>query len=256
MMRYLILFCLLISQSVNAGLLNLDGTYQGENLYVQNPYDSKNNSFCISKVTVNDKEVPNIHSGAFEIELDQYKIGEYLNINIIHDDDCSPRVLNAEALRSKSTFELISIKIESNILKWTTKGESSQEPFIVEKFKNNKWVPVGKVTGKGPEGFNNYMHEILHHSGSNRYRIKQRDVGGRYRFAGVTEYFSKKEPITFYPKRVDQELFFSEEAEYEIYDSFGSLVNKGVAKKVMLGDLEPGIYYINVDNETERFLKK
>lgn len=242
-----------------AGELVIDGTYQGDYIYVQNPFNSGTNSFCISKVTVNDQPLASniLSSSAFEIPLEGYNIGDYINIVITHGADCTPRVLNQEALRSKATFELVSIKIEGNNLKWTTKNETTFEPFIVERFKNNKWVPIGKVVGKGPDGFNNYTFEVSHYSGPNRYRVKQRDEQpGRWKFAMPVEYVSEREPITFYPKRVADELFFSDKAEYEIYDSFGSIVKKGLTDKVDCTELEPGIYFLNIDNRTERFLKK
>lgn len=237
----------------------LEGTYQGDNLYVQNPYSSNTNNFCVSEVLINGKpmESDQLNSSAFEIRMGNLTIGDYVKIELKHDITCKPRVLNANTLRSKSTFELVSIKVEGNTLKWTTKNESNYEPFVVERFKNSKWVPIDTIVGKGPDGFNNYSLEVVHYSGRNRYRVKQKDLQqGRWKFAMPVEYFNEREPITFYPKRVSKEINFTDRAEYEIYDSFGSLVKKGIAETVDLSDIEPGIYYINLDNVTEKFLKK
>lgn len=239
-----------------AGTINIDGTYQGDNIYIQNPYNSADNTFCITEVLVNDQPFKNINSSAFEITLSNFSIGDYVNIKITHKDNSKPRVLNQEVLRSKSTFEIVSIKVDEKQIKWTTKGESTHEPFLVEQFRNNKWVQVGKIVGKGPEGYNNYSMEITHHSGENKYRIKQRDLGDKFVYKDPIDYISSRSPLTFYPKRVDKELFFSESTEYEIYDSFGSLIKKGQSKTVDLSGIEPGIYYLNIDNKTEKFLKK
>jgi len=237
--------------------IEFDGTYQGEEIYVQNPYNSETKTYCISKVIINNNALSKdvISSSAFPISFEGYKVGDYVNVKIIHPDGCTPRVLNADALKANSTTELVSIKVEGNTIKWTTKNESSQEPFIVERFKNNKWSPLGKVIGKGAGGFNNYSFEVSHYSGKNRYRIKQRNAS-RWKFFMPVEHFNDAEPVTFFPQRVKDVLFFSIKAEYEIFDSFGSLVKKGIAENVNLEDIEPGVYYLNIDNRTEKFLKK
>ncbi len=253
----LFLFVLaLLPQALIAGELYLDGTYQGENIYMQNQFNKTANSFCIKEVYVNNKPFTDINTSAFEIPLDEYKIGDYVSIKIVHKDYCKPRVLNSDVLRSKSTFEIVSFKAESGQLKWTTKNESSHEPFTIEQFRNSKWVPIGKMPGKGPEGFNQYALPVNHHSGVNKYRIRQKDLGNRSRYSPPMEYISDKKPITYYPKRIDKDLYLSEITPYEIYDSFGRAVKVGEGKHINVADLEPGIYYLNIDNRTEKFLKK
>ncbi len=239
--------------------LEVDGTYQGDEIYVQNPLNNSTNTFCIKKVTVNNKELEKelINTSAFIIPLEGMQVGKYVNIKIEYDNNCRPRVLNAEALRSKATFELVTIKVEGNKLKFTTKNETTEQPFIVERFKNSKWTPIDVIVGKGPDGFNNYETEVSHYTGLNRYRVKQADLKpGRWKFALPVEFMNDREPITFYPRRISKELFFSDAAEYEIYDSFGSIVKKGVGEKIDLEELEAGVYYLNYDGRTEKFLKK
>ncbi len=252
----LVLLLFFASFSINAGVIVLDGTYQGDDVYFQNPYNSSDNSFCVTEAYINDAPVENINSSAFEVPLSNFKIGDYVRIKLVHRDYCKPRVLNPEVLMSKSTYELVSMKVDESSLKWTTNNESNHEPFVIEHFRNNKWVPIGKVIGKGPDGYNNYNFEVNHHSGVNKYRIKQRDLGNKYKYAQPVEYISDKSPITYYPKRVDKELYLSESTTYEIYDSFGGIVLKGEDQTINVSDFEPGIYYLNIDNRTEKFLKK
>ncbi len=254
----LLILCLGFGSMLMGGEVYLDGTYQGDNLYIQNQYNSSTNSFCIIELYVNNKKMAQdeLSSSAFEIDLSAYKIGEYISIKIVHKDYCKPRILNPEVLNSKSTFEIIQFISEENRVKWTTKNESSNEPFIIEQFRNNKWVPIGKVIGIGPEGFNNYTLEVTHHSGVNKYRLKQKDLGNKYRYSTPVEYISEKSPITYYPRRTDKDIYLSERAGYEIYDSFGRLILQGEAQKIDVSDLDPGIYYLNIDNRTEKFLKK
>ncbi len=239
-----------------AGTITLDGTYQEEGIYIQNPYNSGENSFCIKEVTINGEPFKEHNSSAFEIPLSDFEKGDYVKITIKHKDDCQPKILNGEALRSKSTYDMVSFEVTKDKVKWTTKNEKNQEPFIVERYQNNKWVEICKVIGKGPGGYNNYECDVSHFSGKNKYRIKQRSIGGVDRYSDIVKYKSDKEPIDFYPKRVTDKLNFSEKARFEIYDSFGYLIKKGKAKSVDLSDLEKGVYYLNIDNRTEKFLKK
>ena len=254
---FLSLFLVIITAiSLNAKELIIDGTYQGENIYIQNPWNAKANAFCIQEVYINDVPFKETNSSAFEISLESLEVGKYVKISIIHSKVCKPRVLNKEALRSKSTFEIVSIKSSENQIRFTTKNETNEEPFVVEQFKNNKWVTIDRFKGEGPEGFNNYIAEISHTSGLNKYRVKQRDIGNKFRYSKVLEYKSNRAPITFYPKRVSNDIYFSEKCNYEIFDSFGALQSKGVAEKVDCSKLEEGVYYLNIDNRTEKFLKK
>lgn len=238
-----------------SGVITIDGTYQGETIYVQNPISS-DQSYCITEVYLNDVPIYEINKTAFEIPLDGMEGGQYVNIKIIHKNNCRPKVLNVDALRTKSTYEVVSMKVDDNHLKWTTKNERNEEPYTIEKFRNNKWVEIGKIIGKGPEGYNNYVFDINHYSGINKYRIKQRDLGRKYNYSESIEYTSTKPPITFYPKRVSTEIYLSEKTEYEIYDSYGSLILKGEGFEIKVEELETGVYYMNIDNRTEKFFKK
>lgn len=246
----------LILLNLSAATITIDGTYQGENIYIQNPFNSSSNTFCISEVFINDQPYTETNSAAFEIPLATFKVGQFVEIRIEHKDNCKPRILNAEALRSKSTFEIVSIKCTDDQIKFTTKNESNEEPFIVEQFKNNKWVKVVNLKGNGTDGYNNYNAPINHYSGVNKYRIKQRSLGNTHRYSKVLEYKSNKPPVTYYPKRVNNEIYLSESTSFEIYDSFGALIKKGIDEKVDVRDLEEGVYYLNIDNRTEKFLKR
>ncbi|MCH8902635.1 MAG: hypothetical protein IIA45_01800 [Bacteroidetes bacterium] len=241
--------------TASSGIITIDGTYQGKKIVIQNPISS-DQSFCITEVYINDIPYYEINNTAFEIRLSNIRIGEYMNIKIVYKDNCRPKIMNAGDLRSKSTYEVVSFKIDNRIMKWTTKNERNEEPFIIERLRNGKWVEIGKVIGKGPEGFNNYAFDVNHYSGTNTYRIKQRSLQNKYRYSEEVEYYSNKAEINFYPKRVATEIYLSEKTEYEIYDSFGLLILKGEAREINVAELESGVYYLNIDNRTEKFLKK
>ncbi len=248
----------IIAQDSNLVEFSIDGTYQGKELYIQNPFNPATNSFCIKKVTVNDQEYKNINSSAFAIDFKQFNLkkGQYVEVKIYHEKGCQPRILNPTALIGKSTFELLSFKADEEHVRWTTRNETSEEPFYLEREEYGRWKVIAKVKGKGPGGYNNYVVKVNHFSGVNKYRIKQRDVGGQWRYTEVLEYKSKKKPVSFYPKRVTDKLFFTEEVDYEIYDETGKLVKKGSGKEVDVSDLKPGVYIVYFDNRSGKFLKK
>lgn len=249
----------LFNLSSHAGIIVLEGNYQGKNLYVQNPFAGSGVGFCTTEVLVNDvRSSDEIQSSAFEIDFTTFKLrlGDKVVVKIKHKDDCRPKVLNAEVLKPASTYELISFKADDNIIKWTVKGESGPLPFVVEQYRWNKWVKAGEVLGRGTTGQNDYMLKIKHHSGVNKYRLQQTDYTQIPKYSSVIQYRSFNPEITFYPAKVSKDIYFSEETMYEIYDSYGNLVKKGIDKQVDASSLKKGIYYLNFDNKTEKFIKK
>ncbi|NPA36516.1 MAG: hypothetical protein GXO47_06670 [Chlorobi bacterium] len=253
------IFIALSLLSLNAGNIVLRGTYQGENLYVKNPFAPSGVGYCIYEVTVNGMTTTDeINSSAFEIDLSVYGFqkGDELVVNIKYKDGCKPKVLNPEVLNPIASFEIKDIKIKDNELVWSTINESGSLPFIIEQFRWNKWVKVGEVKGKGKPTLNTYKAPLRLHSGENKFRIKQVDYRKKPRYSQEVITISTKPEVTFSPERVDDVITFSAPTMYEIYDAYGGIVFKGYGDKVKVGGLEKGKYYINYDNKMGRFTKK
>jgi hypothetical protein len=238
----------------------LEGNYQGKNIFVQNPFASSGVGFCTFEVTINDQVTTDeINSSAFEIDFSafQLEIGERVSVQIKHGDDCIPKVLNPEVLKPKSTFEISSMEIDgSEFLKWATTNETGKLPYVIEQFRWNKWVKVGEQGGNGDKATNDYSFKITPHSGENKFRVKQIDYSRRPRYSSSVKFRSKKPPVTFVPQKVKDEIIFSDETMFEIYDAYGNIVKKGFGKKVDVNNLKRGTYYINYDKEMGKFLKK
>lgn len=253
-----------------AGTIILEGNYQGKNIYVQNPFSGTGVGFCTYEVRVNgDVSTDEINSSAFEIDLAnfQFNIGDKLTILIKHKDDCKPKVLNPEVLKPKSTFEAKNLKVDakSKVFTWTSTGETGKLPYIVEQFRWNKWIKVGEVEGVGTKGENTYSFQVTPHSGENKFRVKQVDYTGRPRYSSSVRFREMETPpLDFVPKKVRDELKFVAGAEggneaetmYEIYDSYGNIVKKGFGATVDCKNLKGGVYYLNYDNSTDKFIKK
>ncbi|MBN4062168.1 MAG: hypothetical protein COA57_07345 [Flavobacteriales bacterium] len=249
-----------------AGTIILEGNYQGKNIYVQNPFSGTGVGFCTYEVKVNgDVTTDEINSSAFEIDLGNFQlnIGDPVVVTIKHKDDCKPKVLNPEVLKPKSTFEIIDMDIDQeSIFSWKTKNETGKLPFVIEQFRWNKWIKVGEVEGKGTPDVNEYSFKITPHSGENLFRVKQVDYTNKPRYSKSKRYNAMAiSEVTFVPIKVKDFLHFeaesnSTETMFEIYDSYGNIVKKGFASNIDCKNLKKGIYYLNYDNKTDKFVKK
>lgn len=260
------IFCLISSITVfSSGVIVLEGNYQGKNLYVQNPFASSGVGFCVEEVQVNGNVTTDeIASSAFEIDFRnlQLKIGDKVEVKIIHKDDCKPKVINPEVLKPKSTYEIVSMIIDKDLtFKWSTKNETGKLTYAVEQFRWSKWVKVGEIEGKGTPVENSYSFKISPHSGKNQYRIKQVDYTGQPRLSKTVEYTSTLPEVTFAPIKVSKEITFLSgnapvETMFEIYDQYGNIVKRGYASTIDASNLSKGAYYLNYDNKMGEFIKK
>ncbi|OFX25482.1 MAG: hypothetical protein A2033_09090 [Bacteroidetes bacterium GWA2_31_9] len=262
MKKIILLSIITILFSVRAfsGTIELEGVFQGKNLYVMNPFSSSGVGFCVYEVTVNGQVTTDeINSSAFEIDLSifQLSLGEKINVAIKHKENCKPKILNPEVLKPKSTYSATNLVIDKEgNLSWTTTGEAGKLPFIVEQYRWNKWIKVAEIEGKGISGTNSYSAKVSPHSGSNKFRIKQIDYSKTPRYSSEVPFRSMQPPVTVTSTRVTNEVVFSSETMYEIYDYYGNIVLKGVNSKVDISGLEKGKYFLNYDNQMEEITKK
>ena len=245
-------------------MLSIDGTYLGKNLLVSNPPQADGFGFCVNKVTVNGEVLPaTIQKANFEIDFSLFNIksGEQLFIVLEHNDGCVPKFVNPEVLLPKSTFICQKISATKNgLISWTTTNEKEIIDFAIEQFKWNKWVKVGEVRGNGGQELNNYTFQIIVHSGKNRVRVSQIDNTGVKRHSKSVGFTSTTKSIKKSPSKVKSNLYFKAEGvltktKYELYDAFGNLLKKGFDHTVECTELLNGIYNINYDNKSEKFIK-
>lgn len=245
--------------SVFAGEMVLRGTFQGENLYVKNPFAASGVGFCVYEVTVNGQTTTDeINSSAFEVDLTvfEFTIGQPITVGIKYKEDCAPKILNPEVLNSRASFEVVDLKLTEDKINWTAKNEAGALPYIIEQYRWNKWVKVGEINGKGTASENTYEAEVREHTGENKFRLKQVDYRKKPRYSDEVTIVSTKPEVSFSPNKVDDVLKFSAPTLYEIYDEYGGIVFKGYSAEVNVASLEKGKYYINYDNKMEQFTKK
>jgi len=262
-MRHItLLIATALSLHAAAGVIVLEGNYQGKNLFVQNPFSEAGVGFCVYEVTVNDQiATDEINSSAFEIDLGNFglKIGTTIVVKIKHKDGCTPVVLNAEVLKPKSTFDIVKQQVGADgTYSWVSNNETGELPYIVEQKRWNKWVKVGEVLGAGTPGEHTYSFKVTPHSGENTFRVKQVDLTKKARFSqSVTFSDPAVTPVTWSPQKPKDEIIFSGNTLYEVYDQYGNIVKRGYANKLDVSTLKNDMYYLNYDNKMgETFIKR
>ncbi len=254
----ILIFCF-IPMVAFAGEIEMNGTYQGENLYVQNPYAQSGVGFCVYEVMVNGMTTTDeINSSAFEVDFSAYRfeIGEKVHITIRFKEGCKPVVINPEVISPKASFKSKYIAFEDDRLKWETTSEAGSLPFIVEQYRWNKWVQVGEIIGEGVPGTHHYEMPVKLHSGENRFRIRQTDDTRARKLSPEVTVIEEKSEVVLASQKVDDKLVFSEPTLYEIYDISGRIVFKGYGDTVSVDGLGTGEYYLNFDNRMSVFLKR
>jgi hypothetical protein len=239
--------------------LVIEGKYQNKNVFVQNAYSSNGVGFCAQEIKVNGKiTTDETNSSAFEIDLSslQLKYGQSVTIEILHQEGCTPKVLNMEDLKPKPTFEILTINVNpAGLLKWSTKNEAGSLPYVIEQFKWNKWIPIGEVNGIGTPENHEYSFQVLMHSGDNKYRLKQKGMNSSVKFSQEVNVRSLINKPSFAIPKNSSGIDFSAETGYEIYDVYGVVVKKGFGKTVKIDNLTKGGYYLCYDNTMTEFKK-
>ena len=245
-------------------LLSTEGQYQGDKLFIKNPKQMDGFGYCIIKVTVNGDVLPaSIQSPNFEVDFSLFdlEIGDDVFVVIEHFDGCTPRFLNPKILLPESTFKLKDIRMKNKqLLQWETENEKGILDYDIEQFKWNNWESVGQVRGKGLEKSNIYSFKVSPHSGENKFRVTQTDNSGEKRISQEIIQESDIEKYTMSPSRVRDYIFFYSAGElkktrFEVFDAFGNLLKVGLSNNVDCRNIVNGIYYMNYDNKTEKFLK-
>lgn len=254
---FLILCILTLSVFAFAQKIELEGTYQGKNIYVQNPA-SGTDSYCTEKVLVNGKEVPFKHSSAYEIRLDtlELKIDDPVKVEIYHKHDCKPKVIT-QNYTPKGNFDLVSISVDSNhVLHWISKNELNKLTYTIEQFRWNKWIKVGEVDGIGGMQENAYSFQTQPHSGKNKFRVKQ-VASGKPRISQAVDFEVPDLGIKILgnQNKLSDKIEFNKETMYELYDRSGNIIKKGAGKTIDIKDLERHFFYLNFDNKTEQVTK-
>lgn len=232
-----------------AEALVVKGVYQGKDLYIKNAFAPDGVGFCIYEVLVNGEVTTDeINSSAFAIDLSLFGFeqGTALEVVLRSKENCDIKVINPEAIAPQSTFDVVSSRLEQNVLMWTTENEVGPIPFVIEQYKWNKWVEIGTVRGIGEKSTQEYRIEVPLHNGKNIFRVRQNDPMG-VRYSTKMEFDSDLPEVTILTSKVSDMMRFSGVTQFEIFDAYGVLVGKGNGDYFNMNDLPAGRYYVNFD---------
>lgn len=262
MKRILILFfiaVIFLPSAFSQDTLVLQGKYFGKNLYVINP--GTNNSYCIQKILVNNIPTKDeINSNSFEIDFSLLNIAVGTNVRIIiyHNSGCKPKIVNPEVLFAQSNFSFVLLKNEKfSKLTWTIKGEVNNK-FVVEQFRWQKWITVGEVyVSPDSAKKTSFSCEIKTHSGQNTFRVSHTDTKGNVTYSKVLKFINPAvKEVILQSQKVTDNINFSSETAYEIFDEKGTFLSDGTASQIDITKLPKGKYWVNYDNKTSMVTKK
>ena len=253
---------LLLAFTAFSGEINLSGKYSGKDLFIRNPFEPRNNTFCVKEVWLNDEKImENPQASAINVRMNHLPLGARVNIKIIHGEFCTPQVINEEVLHTATQFRFIYTGATYNSIDWRTVGEKIAGRFTLEQEMTNPdestfWEEIAESNAKGKLGENMYSVNPRHFAGDNKYRIRYDPLEGKRRYSAIIIFTSPEELIYVIDNVVTIYLEFSNFTDYEIYDSSQRLILKGGGKDALVEDLRPGEYFVKIQNRFERFVKK
>lgn len=254
----LVLFLLMSSSSLWAGVVVMNGIYQGQDLYVKNPFSSDGVGFCVYEVHVNGEvSADEVNSNAFAVDLSQWGLnpGDPVVITILSKDDCEPRVINPQSITPKATFVLEKGFNMEDKLHFSTSGEVGSLPFIIEQFKWNKWVEVAEVPGAGLPEIQEYRVQVPMHHGENIFRLKQIDSKGAH-YSQKIICTSEIPVVKLKSQKVTDKVEFSGHTAFELYNEYGELVLESEGTYFNITSFPKGNYYLNYADQFGQLIIK
>lgn len=258
--KYGVLLCLLtISLTIPlfGQELQVTGVYQGKSIFVQNPLFVERSESCVTRITVNNVPLRlDYKSSALEVSFIEKELYVPVTVVIRHQPDCTPKILNEDAIRFHSAFSFTQLSLNDTALYWKTKGERMNSKFTVEKLFFDGWEYDQELASEGKFEGGEYAVFPDLKEGVNKFRIKYEvPSADRYLFSEELEHVYYPEPIRIFPLTVTRTLNISRVADYEISTPEGYTILTGRGKVIELERLRRGEYFITVENTIEKFTK-
>ena len=226
------------------------GVFQGEPIYIKNPYDRITRQFCVSEVYLNDRKLDlNYRLSALKVSFRGTDLFTPVSIRVVHrDSTCKSDFVNPNAILFHSSYKYLSVSVADSGLYWSTEGEREAGTYLVEKLQQGIWVEEAEIPAQGKFEFASYVHFPFYEEGPNKYRIKY-DFGGGYRYLYSTEveYQHYLDPVTFQPAVTNNRVYLSRSAYFEVFDQKGAMILSGTGKEIDIRYIRPGDYVVYFD---------
>jgi hypothetical protein len=248
-----ILFCATV-QFAWGSELELAGFYQGKDIYIRNPYVFTENRFCIESIMINEQEmITSPRVASIRIDLDGFAMNELVRILVIHSEKCIPDVINPQDLVWREDFRFSSLFALEDGISWTTENEYGPGNFTIEYNNQGIWEKVESVQARGASA--SYEYAIDHPEHENLYRVIYEPLDDEPVISKTIDYVRIKEPLSFAPVNVADEITFSRKVFFEIHDRDGNQIFSGEEKQVNVSGLRKGSYVLYLDGEKFTFNK-
>lgn len=257
MNKYILYLLLFISLGTQGQELMLKGVYRGRDVYIQNPYNSTKNYFCVQSVVVNGLTIisePN--SSALTADLSSFNLNDSISIMVFHYAECLPKILNPRVLKAGKGFSIVNPMTDNSSVTWISTGEQDKNAYFeLEKMFLDGWKTIQKVKAKGDIDNNQYSVGVVHYAGENLFKLHYvSEIVSIY--SEEFEFYSAGEPISFFPTEdVDEIISLSKATDYEIKDIDGKVYKKGYGLDIFVRELKPGEYILIIENREEPFYK-
>jgi hypothetical protein len=241
-----------------SGEILLAGVYQGKDLYINNPPSEGDiNLFCIRNIYLNDEIIlSEPESSVCRISLAHMQIGWPVHIRVEYRGRCMPVFVNPQVIRDKKELGFGEIDIDDSGIEWEMTGMDERTLFFIERRVNHQWNILHSFEEEKPAEHARYHARLTHENGLNEYRIKAITTGDMSFFSGIVRYESEGNVQSFYPRRVSGKITLMQEKNFEILDIRGNVLLRGRDTEISVEKLDPGIYYLVIDEKIEKFLKK
>lgn len=209
--------------------------------------------FKITNATNSFVEIPNLSdiSSGTTSAIDSTDV----NPIIVVTDGFTTRTCTTLTVLPVKLINFTISKFEDNIfLQWQTATENNSDYFEIQFFGKDGWVNVGNdVAAAGNSTSLNSYKFLLKYGEAGMYRLKCVDKDGKYDYSQVRSISFTNEKIKLYPNPVSSVLVI--EGKYSsvtVTDVTGKIliINQN-QNKVDLSKLDPGIYYIKIEDDSK-----
>lgn len=234
--------------------VSVRGTYQGENIFVQNPLAPDKKNFCTKEIYINGQlRSAGPKASAFIIDLSHLSINQNVTIYLVHEEGCTPVFVNPQVIQSTRSFNFTYVEADANMINWVTKGESSGNQFYLERQIDEDWIATDTIPARGSMFANQYSLKAPHYPGSNTYRLRYLDESSET-LSEVFDFYSTAPQTQVYNDTTFERITFSRIVAFELFDFEMRLLKKGKGFEVDIKDLRDGTYYIRLEGRTEELI--